>query len=232
MHCPSQRSTRWAAAVAVVARQPKCRQHLSQAAAAVTALRQQRRRQGLQQACKSCCGAKEPRTDAWEVATLDPLDNPKSQHTRTAWACLMLSLHTRCTVHKVDGCGNVIQLARCPSPRALIPFDPRITSQDRTSLFREQAAVAMNTALFLGVLVAAAVPSARGALVSVYSIQRHGARNWLPKTALLAEQGIIGGPTLLPQGKRSRKAVVLLVRVELAPALASRHPPCMRGHTH
>lgn len=39
-------------------------------------------------------------------------------------------------------------------------------------------------------------------LVSVYTIQRHGARNVLPKTAHLKEDDSTGGPTLLPEGER------------------------------
>lgn len=38
-------------------------------------------------------------------------------------------------------------------------------------------------------------------VVMVYSVQRHGARNMLPKTALLQESDATGGPTLLPQGQ-------------------------------
>lgn len=43
-------------------------------------------------------------------------------------------------------------------------------------------------------------------LLMVYSIQRHGARNVLPKSSLLAESEATGGPTLLPQGKRQCRA--------------------------
>jgi len=39
-------------------------------------------------------------------------------------------------------------------------------------------------------------------LVMVYSIQRHGARNVLPKTSDLKENEASGGPTLLPEGQR------------------------------
>ncbi|GIL62620.1 hypothetical protein Vafri_16819 [Volvox africanus] len=39
------------------------------------------------------------------------------------------------------------------------------------------------------------------ALVAVYSVQRHGARNVLPKGIFLTEDDLIGGPTLLPQGQ-------------------------------
>lgn len=39
-------------------------------------------------------------------------------------------------------------------------------------------------------------------VVMVYSIQRHGARNVLPKTALLQESESIGGPSLLPEGQK------------------------------
>ncbi|KAG2501116.1 hypothetical protein HYH03_000934 [Edaphochlamys debaryana] len=43
---------------------------------------------------------------------------------------------------------------------------------------------------------------AQGELVAVYSLQRHGARNALPKGILLTEGDLIGGPTLLPRGQR------------------------------
>lgn len=36
----------------------------------------------------------------------------------------------------------------------------------------------------------------------LFSIQRHGARNVLPKTSLLLENSTLGGPTLLPKGQR------------------------------
>lgn len=39
-------------------------------------------------------------------------------------------------------------------------------------------------------------------LVLVYSVSRHGARNVLPKSSLLAESEATGGPTLLPQGQK------------------------------
>lgn len=39
-------------------------------------------------------------------------------------------------------------------------------------------------------------------LLMVYSIQRHGARNVLPKTQNFTEKDLRGGPTLLPQGQR------------------------------
>ena len=39
-------------------------------------------------------------------------------------------------------------------------------------------------------------------MVLVYSVQRHGARNVLPKTADLKESASVGGPTLLPEGQR------------------------------
>jgi hypothetical protein len=41
---------------------------------------------------------------------------------------------------------------------------------------------------------------AYGELILAYSIQRHGARNVLPKSALLTETDASGGPTLLPAG--------------------------------
>lgn len=39
-------------------------------------------------------------------------------------------------------------------------------------------------------------------LLLSYVVVRHGARNVLPKTTLLGETGVFGGPTLLPQGKK------------------------------
>eukprot|EP00879_Flechtneria_rotunda_P020900 GHRR01022006.1.p1 GENE.GHRR01022006.1~~GHRR01022006.1.p1 ORF type:complete len:178 (+),score=45.77 GHRR01022006.1:338-871(+) len=51
-------------------------------------------------------------------------------------------------------------------------------------------------------LLAAMLPGSSGDLVMVYSIQRHGARNVLPKGSLLTENEATGGPTLLPQGQR------------------------------
>ena len=41
---------------------------------------------------------------------------------------------------------------------------------------------------------------AYGEIILAYSIQRHGARNVLPKSALLTESDASGGPTLLPAG--------------------------------
>lgn len=54
---------------------------------------------------------------------------------------------------------------------------------------------ALTAALVLGVVV-------DGALLMVYSVQRHGARNVLPKSSLLKETDAFGGPTLLPQGRK------------------------------
>ena len=51
------------------------------------------------------------------------------------------------------------------------------------------------------VLTSVASTSARADLVFVYSVERHGARNILPKTALLKEDPNGGGPDLLPQGE-------------------------------
>ena len=39
-------------------------------------------------------------------------------------------------------------------------------------------------------------------LLLVYSIQRHGARNVIPKAANLSESDANGGPSLLPEGQR------------------------------
>lgn len=54
-------------------------------------------------------------------------------------------------------------------------------------------------ALLLPLLLAR---QASGELLMVYSVQRHGARNVLPKTATLKETDAAGGPTLLPEGQR------------------------------
>ncbi|KAG2435149.1 hypothetical protein HXX76_007234 [Chlamydomonas incerta] len=51
-------------------------------------------------------------------------------------------------------------------------------------------------------LLLASCMAATAKLVMVYSLQRHGARNVLPKGALLTETDLIGGPTLLPEGQR------------------------------
>lgn len=56
--------------------------------------------------------------------------------------------------------------------------------------------------LLATVIVTASLRASLASLAAVYSLQRHGARNVLPKTALLAESDLIGGPTLLPQGQR------------------------------
>lgn len=48
----------------------------------------------------------------------------------------------------------------------------------------------------------------------VYTIQRHGAREILPKTAQLEESPALGGPSLLPQGERAcYDAGVLVLRL-------------------
>lgn len=39
-------------------------------------------------------------------------------------------------------------------------------------------------------------------LIMAYSVQRHGARNVLPKSAVLTENDAAGGPTLLPAGQQ------------------------------
>lgn len=51
-------------------------------------------------------------------------------------------------------------------------------------------------------LLLLAPAAVNGELVLVYSIQRHGARNVLPKSALLTESDATGGPTLLPAGQQ------------------------------
>ncbi|KXZ41623.1 hypothetical protein GPECTOR_356g120 [Gonium pectorale] len=50
-------------------------------------------------------------------------------------------------------------------------------------------------------ILTACSSSTTATLVAVYSLQRHGARNVLPKGILLTEGDLIGGPTLLPEGQ-------------------------------
>lgn len=71
--------------------------------------------------------------------------------------------------------------------------------------------------LTLVVVIGGPLPAVHASLIAVYSIQRHGARNVLPKSALLAESSIIGGPTLLPQGWRC------VLPMATIPPLAQRH---------
>jgi hypothetical protein len=52
------------------------------------------------------------------------------------------------------------------------------------------------------VTLALLVSAVSSELVLTYSIQRHGARNVLPKSAVLTENGAAGGPTLLPAGQQ------------------------------
>lgn len=54
----------------------------------------------------------------------------------------------------------------------------------------------------LALLALSSQQGARAEVVLVYSVQRHGARNALPKTSLLKESAAAGGPTLLPEGER------------------------------
>lgn len=73
-----------------------------------------------------------------------------------------------------------------------------------TTARRPAAAAQAPALLALVLLLSALLPlcTAAGELLLVYSVQRHGARNVLPKTALLQESDAHGGPTLLPQGQR------------------------------
>lgn len=54
----------------------------------------------------------------------------------------------------------------------------------------------------LAMLLLGLAGAAQADLLLVYSVQRHGARNVLNKTATLKETDANGGPTLLPQGQR------------------------------
>jgi hypothetical protein len=54
----------------------------------------------------------------------------------------------------------------------------------------------------IAVALAALTAPVQSELVLAYSIQRHGARNVLPKSADLTESDAAGGPTLLPAGQQ------------------------------
>lgn len=56
--------------------------------------------------------------------------------------------------------------------------------------------------LLLPVLLLGGLSWAEAELVAVYSVQRHGARNVLPKSSTLKESDSYGGPTLLPAGRK------------------------------
>lgn len=61
----------------------------------------------------------------------------------------------------------------------------------------------MQAKLILGVAVLASITLAiHGELVLVYTINRHGARDFLLKASTLRETDTPGGPSLLPQGQR------------------------------
>lgn len=77
------------------------------------------------------------------------------------------------------------------------------------------------SAALLVLLLAAPPRPARADLVMVYSIQRHGARNVLPKSSVLAESEAAGGPALLPQGRRQCRAA--------GRAFAARYVECGGG---
>jgi hypothetical protein len=56
----------------------------------------------------------------------------------------------------------------------------------------------MRCAALLALL--AVVTQTQGAIIAVYAVNRHGARQALPKAANLSEALSAGGPSLLPQG--------------------------------
>jgi hypothetical protein len=61
----------------------------------------------------------------------------------------------------------------------------------------------MQAKLLLGVALAATITIAiQAELVLVYTINRHGARDFLLKASTLRETDTPGGPSLLPQGQR------------------------------
>ena len=73
----------------------------------------------------------------------------------------------------------------------------------------------------LAIIVAAglAVHDAEAELLVVYAVNRHGARNFLPKTSLLVDVDANGGPTLLPEGQRQ------CYNAGVSPCVASRLQP-------
>lgn len=86
--------------------------------------------------------------------------------------------------------------------------------------------------LLATVIVTASLRASLASLAAVYSLQRHGARNVLPKTALLAESDLIGGPTLLPQGQRQTYEAGVAFRRryrEIATCSAAVPPTCLPG---
>lgn len=59
----------------------------------------------------------------------------------------------------------------------------------------------MSRLILLPPLLLLSCAAAHAELLLVYSISRHGARNVLPKSAVLTESDASGGPTLLPAGQ-------------------------------
>lgn len=79
----------------------------------------------------------------------------------------------------------------------------RLSSQATPTLDCVLKAMAQSTHLLLLLpLICGWAFLVEGEVVLVYSIQRHGARNVLPKSATLSESDSNGGPTLLPEGQR------------------------------
>jgi hypothetical protein len=77
------------------------------------------------------------------------------------------------------------------------------------------------------VAAAAAAAESSSELVLVYSIQRHGARNVLPKSADLRESDAAGGPTLLLAGRQQCHAAGRAFRARYIsrPSCAAAAPP-------
>lgn len=65
----------------------------------------------------------------------------------------------------------------------------------------QASATTMHLMLIVSLVVLLVAQLSHAQLDFLYSVQRHGARNVLPKSALLTETDANGGPTLLPQGQ-------------------------------
>lgn len=83
------------------------------------------------------------------------------------------------------GCAGQSRLARAEGP-----------TKGTMSMLHPRATARLCCLCLLLVQLAAAQK-----VVLLYSIERHGARNVLPKSALLQESDSMGGPTLLPEGQ-------------------------------
>lgn len=83
-----------------------------------------------------------------------------------------------------------------------VPLALYIISKHYNTQLNTYMAIMNPCYVVLLVAVVQLLPAVNSELVLVYSIQRHGARNVLPKSALLTEASAAGGPTLLPAGQQ------------------------------